>query len=268
MTTRDEAFEAWVDGLRRRHTKTLTFPEIRKGVVALSRIYVEERNRIGSNVFAGAGKRAAFACFYSPLHYLLVHHIVTALGAHQPPPSRIVDLGCGLLPAGAAWARAAGGRSEIVGVDQSAWALAEARASLGALGLRARLLKKRINEAPLPGRGEALVAAFAVNELSDDDEATRKRLLERFVRSTRRGATVLIVEPMARRATRWWDEWSEVLATEGAERAERAERAEKGCSDEWRFSVELPAFVSELDRASGLNHHELSGRSLFVRGFS
>ena len=258
MTTRDEAFESWVDGLRRRHTKALTFPEIRKGVVALSRIYVEERNRIGGNVFAGAGKRAAFACFYSPLHYLLVHHIVTALDAHEPPPSRIVDLGCGLLPAGAAWARAAGGRSEIVGVDQSAWAVAEARASLGALGLNARILKKRITEAPMPKPGEALVAAFAVNELSDDDDA-RKKLLERLVSSTRRGATVLIVEPIARRAARWWDEWSEVLATEGAER---------GRSDEWRFSVELPAFVSELDRASGLNHRELSGRSLFVRGFS
>ncbi len=257
MAIRDKAFEDWVDGLRERHTEALTFKEIRKGVVALSRIYVEERSRIGGNVFAGAGKRAAFACFYSPLHYLLLHHIVTALGAHEPPPSRIVDLGCGLLPAGAAWARAAGGRSEIVGVDQSAWALTEARASLGALGLRARLVKKRIDEAPLPGRGEALVAAFAVNELSDDDGA-RKRLLERFVSSTQRGATILIVEPMARRAARWWDEWSEVLATEGAER---------GRSDEWRFSVELPAFVSELDRASGLNHRELSGRSLFVRGF-
>ena len=257
MTTHDQAFDDWVDGLRKRHTDALTFKEIRKGVVALSRIYVEERNRIGGNVFAGAGKRAAFACFYSPLHYLLVHHIVTALGAHEPPPSRIVDLGCGLLPAGAAWARAAGGRSEIVGVDQSAWALAEARASLGALGLRARLVKKRIDEAPLPGHGEALVAAFTVNELSDDDGA-RKRLLERCLSSTRRGASVLIVEPIARRAAKWWDEWSEVLATEGAER---------GRSDEWRFSVELPAFVSELDRASGLNHRELTGRSLFVRGF-
>ncbi len=112
----------------------------------------------------------------------------------------------------------------------------------------------------MPKPGEALVAAFVVNELSDDDDDdARKKLLERLVSSTRRGATVLIVEPIARRAARWWDEWSEVLATEGAER---------GRSDEWRFSVELPAFVSELDRASGLNHRELSGRSLFVRGFS
>lgn len=257
MLIRDAAFEAWVDELRRRHTQALTFPEIRKGVVALSRIYVEERNRIGSNVFAGAGKRAAFACFYTPLHYLLVHGIVTRLEAHEPPPSRIVDLGCGLLPAGAAWARAAGGRASLVGVDQSSWALAEARASLGALGLRARLLNKAIADAPRPHRGEALVAAFAVNELSGDrDDDRRKKLLERIVSSARQGATVLIVEPIARRQARWWDEWSEAIIACG------------GRADEWRFRVELPAFVSELDRASGLNHRELSGRSLFIRGSS
>ncbi|GMR22802.1 MAG: hypothetical protein BMS9Abin37_1176 [Acidobacteriota bacterium] len=255
MLIEDAAFDAWVDELRRRHTQALTFPEIRKGVVALSRIYVEERNRIGSNVFAGAGKRAAFACFYTPLHYLLVHEIVTRLDAHEPPPSRIVDLGCGLLPAGAAWARASGSRSEILGVDQSAWALAEARASLGAFGLNARTLRKRIHEAPMPKRGEALVAAFAVNELSADGNA-RKKLLGRLVSSSRRGATVLIVEPIARRTASWWQKWSEVVTAEG------------GRADEWRFAVELPAFVSELDRASGLNHRELSGRSLFIRGFS
>ena len=121
-----------------------------------------------------------------------------------------------LLPAGAAWARGAGGRASLVGVDQSSWALAEARASLGALGLRARLLKKPIADAPRPQRGEALVAAFAVNELLGDD-GERKKLLERLVSSTPQGATVLIVEPIALRQARWWEEWSEaVLAAGGA----------------------------------------------------
>ena len=186
MTTRDEAFDDWVDGLRRRHTEALTFPEIRKGVVALSRIYVEERNRMGGNVFAGAGKRAAFACFYSPLHYLLVHEIVTALGAHEPPPSRIVDLGCGLLPAGAAWARAAGGRSEIVGVDQSAWALAEARRASVRWVSTPASSKSGFDEAPLPKRGEALVAAFAVNELSMMMRAKKTTPAARELHSARR----------------------------------------------------------------------------------
>ena len=140
-------------------------------------------------------------------------------------------------------------------MDQSSWALAEARASLDALGLQARLLKQPVDEAPRPQHGEARVAAFAVNELSDGDDA-RKKLLERPVSSTRRGATLLIIEPIARRAAMWWEEWSDGVTAEG------------GRADTWRFGVELPAFVSELDRTSGLNHRELSGRSLLVRGFS
>jgi hypothetical protein len=249
-----QGFEAWVAWLRERHFETLTFPEIRKGVVALSRIYVEERNRIGTNVFDGAGKRAAFACFYTPLHYLLVHRIVTALGAHEPPPRRIVDVGCGLLPAGAAWAHAAGGRPRVVGVDQSAWAVAEAKASLGVLAVHARIHQKRIGEAPMPKRGEAVVAAFTVNELANE---LRDKLLDRLVRAARRGASVLVVEPIARRAAKWWNGWADVV------------RAEGGRDDEWRFpigsDVELPPIVAELDRAARLDHRELTGRSLFLR---
>jgi hypothetical protein len=240
--------EAWAEALRARHTEALTFTEIRKGVVALSRIYVEERNRIANSVFDGAGKRAAFACFYSPLHYLLVRNIVVALGAQTPPPSRIIDLGCGLMAGGGAWAHASGSQSKLVGIDQSAWAVSEARDHLKHLGLRGKLLHQRIDKAPMPTRGEALVAAFAVNELSDD---LRGRLLRRLLESTHRDASVLIIEPIARRANRWWMEWSGVFDARG------------GRTDEWRFPVELPSFVAELDRASGLNHRELSGRSIF-----
>lgn len=234
-----------------RHSETLTFSEIRKGVVALSRIYVEERNRIGNSVFDGAGKRAAFACFYSPLHYLLVRRVVDELGAQKPPPSRIVDLGCGLLAAGGAWAVAAGREPMITGIDLSTWAVAQARATVGALNLRAKLIHGRIDKAPTPRRGDAFVAAFTVNELPED---ARERLLHRFTGSKRGGpaASVLIIEPIARRANRWWDAWR------------RAFEAHGGRSDEWRFAVELPPFVAELDRASGLNHRVLSGRSLFL----
>lgn len=101
----------------------------------------------------------------------------------------------------------------------------------------------------MPKRTEGLVAAFAVNELSDD---ARRRLLPRLVDSAERGASILIVEPIARRANLWWAEWSDLVNARG------------GRSDEWRFPVDLPPFVAELDRASGLNHKVLSGRSLFL----
>ncbi len=83
MMSSDEAFLSWLETLRARELERLTFQEIRKGVVALSRIYVEERGRLGKAVFDGAGKRAAFACFYTPLHFLLVRAIVLELGAED-----------------------------------------------------------------------------------------------------------------------------------------------------------------------------------------
>ena len=47
---------------------------------ALSSTYVERRGRLGDGAaLSGAGKRAAFALFYGPLHYLLIREIVRAL---------------------------------------------------------------------------------------------------------------------------------------------------------------------------------------------
>ena len=57
-----------------------------------------------SFTLAGAGKRAAFALFYSPLHFVLTGHVVRELDAARPAPRKILDLGCGTGAAGAAWA--------------------------------------------------------------------------------------------------------------------------------------------------------------------
>src|SRR3954469_23798829 len=103
MNTADR-FHAWHDALEKRHLTTLTFQEVRRAVQALSAIYVEQRDRIDSGAaLNGAGKRAAFAMYYAPLHFLLVREIVRALGAERKMPETIMDLGCGTGAAGAAW---------------------------------------------------------------------------------------------------------------------------------------------------------------------
>jgi len=242
----------WIAEIQERYGRTLTFPEIRKGVVALSRIYVEERRRIDRGAaFDGAGKRAAFACFYSPLHFLLVREIVLALGAEREPPRRIFDLGCGLAVAAAAWATLCERRPQVVGFEQSSWAADEARWLLARLGLRGRIHQKPLQEAPPAGRGDAIVAAYTVNEL----EATgREKLLDRLLSAGERGASVLVIEPLARRASPWWPEWREKFLEAS------------GRADEWRFATELPPPLALLDRASGLDHRELTARSLYLRG--
>jgi hypothetical protein len=245
-----DAFVRWVDALESRYLDSLTFTELRKGVMALSRLYVQERARIDTGAaLDGAGKRAAFACFYTPLHFLAVREIVTRLEANAIETKRILDLGCGLAPASAAWATVCARRPAILGCDPSAWAAAEARRTLHHFGLSGRILKRSAAAAPMPSRGAAIVAAFVVNELP---RAERSAFLERLLEAhRRRGAAVLVVEPISRRAVPWWDEWKEAARSTG------------GREDEWRLPVSLPPLISKLDRASGLDHSELTARSLF-----
>jgi hypothetical protein len=119
------AFERWVKALEARHLSSLTFQEVRKGLQALSSLYVERRSRIaGGGAMDGAGKRAAFALFYGPLHFLLVEEIVRRLGVAcpgrtSPHPVKILDIGCGTAAAGSAWALQCGHRPAVTGVEQS-----------------------------------------------------------------------------------------------------------------------------------------------------
>ena len=246
----DDPFSAWVEALQRRHREALTFAEVRKGLQALSSLYVERRQKIaGGAALEGNGKRAAFALYYGPAHFLLVRAIVRALGAASAPVRTVVDLGCGTGAAGAAWALETG--AAVEGVDRSGWAVEEARWTLARLRLRGTAKKGDVATAVLPAPPAAIVSAFTVNELG---EAARARLLAAVRDAHTRGVRVLIVEPLARRALTWWDEWAAVFVAAG------------GRQDEWRFEAELPASVAELGRAAGLDPRTLGGRSLFAPG--
>lgn len=239
-------FEGFFAALEARHRRDLELAEIRKGVQALSSLYVQRRARL-DRLFEGAGKRAAFALYYGFLHYLTVREIVRALGG--PRPERIVDLGCGTAAAGAAWAVEAGARYE--GIERSGWAVEEARWTLRALHVNGRVVRGDLVATRLPGRGAGILAAFAVNEL---EEGPRYRLLRNLLAAGERGACALVVEPIARRTAPWWDEWRAAFAAAG------------GYASEWRFRVDLPATLALLDRAAGLDHGELTARSLWLGG--
>ena len=96
-------FEAWVRDLEARHLADLRFAEVTRALRALSATYVETRHRLGRGAaLAGAGKRAAFALFYAPLHFLLMREIVGALPGATGIRTPVVDLGCGTGAAGSA----------------------------------------------------------------------------------------------------------------------------------------------------------------------
>ena len=99
--------------------------------------------------------------------------------------------------------------------------------------------------------GDAVIAAFTVNELPAE---ARERLRDQLLAAAAAGSSVLVVEPLARRALAWWPGWAGAFAGRG------------GREDEWRFREERPPLVAKLDRAAGLDHRELTGRSLWVPG--
>lgn len=246
-----DLFLSWNDALQRRHLAVLTFQEVRRSVQALSTIYVENRKRLDSGtVFDGAGKRAAFAMFYSPLHFLLVRHVVRSLNAGRSLPPSIVDLGCGTGAAGAAWALEAKEPPKLLGVEIHPWAVQESQWTYRTLGLQGTVQSADVRKMRIPSDA-GVVAAFSMNEI---DEAARGGLLDRIVKHAGRGGPVLIVEPIARWIGRWWEDWTQAFVVQG------------GRQDEWRFQVELPENLKLMDKAAGLDHRELTGRTLWLPG--
>ena len=247
-----DRFADWMAALEARHLADLTFREVSRALVALSSAYVERRARLAAGAaWDGAGKRAAFALFYGPLHFLLLREILSRIEGAARPRRRLADLGCGTGAGGAAWAALTPVPTSILGIDRHPWALAEAAWTYGRFGTGSRMWQGDLASVSLPTSPCGIVVAFTANEMT---AAARAVLLHRLVEAASRGDAVLVVEPIARRMSPWWDEWSEAF------------RAIGGRADEWRFRVELPAIVAKLDRAAGLNHGELTGRSLWLPG--
>jgi hypothetical protein len=240
----------WLAALEQRHLANLTRSELTRSLRALSSCYVERREKLaGGAALEGAGKRAAFALFYGPLHFLTVDAVVRALGANLKPLRTIYDLGCGTGVGGAAWALACASAPAIQGIDRNAWAVAEANWTYSRLGVRGRakvgdvVRDFHISKSPV----SPILLAYAVNELPT---ATRSALLHKLVEAAGKGAELLIVEPIARRDKEWWPEWEGRLGAEGAR------------AHEWRFPSNLPVTLRQIAKGAGLDPRELTARSI------
>jgi hypothetical protein len=246
----DERFAAWIAALDERYLAALTASEIARALRALSSCYVERRSKLAEGgALSTAGKRAAFALFYAPLHFLIVRQIVRGLGLTGNRVRDVHDLGCGTGAAGAAWSLETAG-AYVSGADRHPWAVAEARWTYRQLGIPGRAVQQDLSRLPLtPSAATGIVTAYTINELSDQ---ARDRVLGRLLSAGTAGAAVLIVEPIARRLTPWWNSWEHAFAKAG------------GRADEWRFPATLPLRQRDLARAAGLRIGELTARSLAI----
>src|SRR5689334_738316 len=101
----DAPVDEWLALLERTHLADMTASEVARALRALSSCYVERRSRLARGDALGShGKRAAFALFYGPMHFIVSREVLRALSPASPAISTILDLGCGTGAAGAAWA--------------------------------------------------------------------------------------------------------------------------------------------------------------------
>lgn len=245
--------EAWLTAAERRYAADFRIQEITRALRALSSSYVERRAHGDRQRVAGAldttGKRAAFALYYAPLHFLAVTETLDRLGVAQPAPATIVDLGCGTGAAGAAWAMATGSTATVSGIDRHPWAIAEARWTLSQLGLSGRAKQGDVDRLHGFRAGESIIAAYTLNELAD---ASRQRVEGQMLQAATRGDHLLIVEPLARGVAPWWNDTAALITALG------------GRADEWKITIDPPSIVQQLGNAAGLNYRELRFQTLYL----
>jgi len=251
---------AWMTALRERHVEPLGRPAFLKAVRALSVRYVERRHTLDSrSAINSAGKRAAFAAFYAPVHFLATQLIVRELQLADGTIDTIVDLGCGTGVAGAAWALSSPERPALTGIDANPWAVDETNWTWRTLGLTGRARRGDIVRTVLrlpqasrrsSGAGTGIALGWAVNELGDD---ARHTLLPALLDLARRDASILVIEPIARRAAPWWNDWAASFGDLG------------GLAREWNWELGATG-LADLNREAGFRRESLSVRSLCIAG--
>ena len=257
----DARIGAWVDAVVERHSTAFARHEFLKAVRALSARYVEQRAALPDrSPLDSAGKRAAFAGYYAPLHLLTAFAALRELVPAGAGPRTIIDLGCGTGVAGAAWALANSGTPRVQGIDLNAWTLTEARWNWSSLHVDGRTRRGDLNVAlgdllrqprTLPDTG--IVCGWSLNELP---RTVREDALARLLDAAARGARVFAIEPIARGAVPWWPEWEARAIAAG------------GRADTWRFDAPLPATLAAIDRDAGFDRDALTARSVYLRGKS
>jgi len=248
----DTAINQLVAALEARHLANLTRSEVARALRALSSCYVERRAKLQSGApLETAGKRASFALYYGPLHFVITTEIVRAIGFRNV--TAIHDLGCGTGVGGAAWALQSDVKVTIAGIDRSEWAVNEANWLYRQFKLRGRAKKGDLSRGALRPNfrtGDAMLFAYSLNELPDD---ARSAAMSAVVAAIGRGAAVLVIEPVGRRLGNegWWEHWKRTLNAHGVR------------EQEWRFpSALLPDTTRTLARAAGLDLRELTARTL------
>jgi SAM-dependent methyltransferase len=230
-----------------------------QGVRRLSEMFTGVRP-MEPGYLSRAGLRRAYICYYLPVNYARVRHVLRELKgfAKLPANPRVLDFGSGP------------GSASLAAVDE----LGDARLTLvdvvdEALDDAQFLLDRpfeRAQEVPEGGQYDLILAANVLAELPDP--APLRRVLDRALAP---GGYLVLVEPAtpgpARRVMAWRDELTEAgykIAAPclGAARCPMRSHGDLWCHQDAPWDI--PRVVSELDRELGFDKESLKYSYLIV----
>ena len=248
LSNSEETYTNWLAALENRHLTNLRFSEVTRALRALSSAYVQRRHTLSrGGALNGAGKRAAFALFYGPLHFLIVKDLVQRLRLQTP--KTILDLGCGTGAAGAAWALTTTSNPRIIGIDRHPWSISETRWTHKQLNLKSVLRTTDLVRLYQPKKHFGIVASYVLNEL---DKNRRISVIQTLFNWASDDIPLLIIEPISKTVNPWWDDVAQMAVKRG------------GRYDQWRWSVDFPPLLKKLAHSAGLNHQKVAARSILI----
>ena len=249
----DDRFTHWIAALEAKHFAELTFPEVSRSLRALSSNYVERRHKLGGRrgaVWRRETRRVRPVLRPSSLSPPRAYHRASTAAPRLlsrrwstlvAAPARPAPRGRQRASRRLGWS----GSTDIHG----RWV--KRRRPIAPSGFQ-RLCARATSQTPRCPRVRRRSSRRSRSTSSTMPIGMRcsTRLLKRGTDRDR----VLIVEPLAGFVARWWNRWRDAFEAAG------------GRTDEWRLRTELPPIVAKLDRAAGLNHREITGRSLWLPG--
>ncbi len=231
----------FLEALVERHLKDLKFGEVTRALRALSADYVEKREVGGlARALDGRGKRAAFGLYYGAIHFLTTQAMISdaGLGFEDSGRPTILDLGCGTGVCSAAWALGSADPVSVVAADRSSFALHEARWTYQMLRISAKTSRSITEALDAVRRPDGIVIGWTLNEL---DGERRDLIATRLLPWVAKGSRLLVIEPVSKRVTPWWDEWTARFPKERCSSQER------------KLRLSLPPKIALLARAAGLS---------------
>ena len=246
------AFDTWIHDLETRHLSDLRFAEVSRALRALSSTYIERRATIHHGACAGRRRETRRVCPVLRSPSLLDRQRKSS--AAWTPACRTQP--CWSISAAARAPRERHGPQQdstsrqAIAIDRNPWAIAEAAHTYRHFGVRVRTQPGRYGFGHVAGcggsagrilRSMSCLATLAIACSTASSSAPPAAMPSSSI------------EPVARTVAPWWSAWQSAFCSRWRTRRTNGASA-----------PQLPDIVAKLDRAAGLDHRELTARSLWI----